>query len=260
MIATRVMQTALASGSTTGIVLAAGNNLTGQLGTGETVDSNSFVETRPQAGPVTAVAAGLSHNLALTDRGELYAWGSTDYGKLGNGTIEPEPSTLMRPVGRTALSCHWHGSRPRSQRRAVGERLRVGVGTQPSRAAWNRECGRLALAERSGRSDGDHCDCCRRRSHACAALQRPNPRMGRQRKWGTRRRHDHRSTNANPGEQSRERIGDRGRQRSQPGTLGGWNGVGVGCEQARAVGRRHYKEAARSRTCRVERDCNRRRV
>ena len=35
---------------------------------------------------ITAISAGESHNLALTDNGTVYAWGANWYGQLGDGT------------------------------------------------------------------------------------------------------------------------------------------------------------------------------
>ena len=35
---------------------------------------------------MTQVACGYKHTLALTDKGEVYAWGKNMFGQLGNGT------------------------------------------------------------------------------------------------------------------------------------------------------------------------------
>ncbi len=69
-----------------GHVLAWGDNGAGQLGNGTTTPSDTPVRVKlPTGTKVTAVAAGCSHNLALTARGQVLAWGFGLLGQLGNG-------------------------------------------------------------------------------------------------------------------------------------------------------------------------------
>jgi alpha-tubulin suppressor-like RCC1 family protein len=73
-----------------GTLAAWGNNANGQLGNGSTIQSKVPVAVNTAgvlAGKtVVAVAAGISHSLALCADGTLAAWGSNGNGRLGNGT------------------------------------------------------------------------------------------------------------------------------------------------------------------------------
>jgi alpha-tubulin suppressor-like RCC1 family protein len=48
------------------------------------------------------IVCGYGHVLALTDEGEIYAWGSNNYGQLGNGTKTNKliPSLIGNDLGR----------------------------------------------------------------------------------------------------------------------------------------------------------------
>ncbi len=60
----------------------------GQLGDGKGVSSNVPVEVAMPAGVTfTQVAAGADHMLALAKDGTVYAWGSNDFGQLGDGSL-----------------------------------------------------------------------------------------------------------------------------------------------------------------------------
>ena len=69
-----------------GVVWCWGRNSNGQLGDGTT--DNKLVPTQvsgPETG-VVAVSAGGSHTCAVTEAGELWCWGSNQFGQLGDGT------------------------------------------------------------------------------------------------------------------------------------------------------------------------------
>ncbi|ROQ72994.1 alpha-tubulin suppressor-like RCC1 family protein [Streptomyces sp. CEV 2-1] len=74
--------------TSTGDVLAWGDNDFGQLGDGTTTDHNVPIETPIPAdsGTVTQIAAGDDHSLALTATGKVLAWGYNAEGQLGDGT------------------------------------------------------------------------------------------------------------------------------------------------------------------------------
>ncbi|MBV8940689.1 MAG: hypothetical protein JO321_10585 [Solirubrobacterales bacterium] len=88
--------------TSTGTVLAWGDNAYGQLGDGGTTDSHRPVTVKLPAGTkVTAVAAGYGHSLAVTSAGSLLAWGLNTSGQLGNGstTNSPVPVKVKLPAG-----------------------------------------------------------------------------------------------------------------------------------------------------------------
>lgn len=81
-----------------GRMFAWGSNSAGQLGNRSTTTSSSPVEVFSGgvlAGKtVITIAAGNSHNLALTSDGRVYGWGLNQYGQLG----VPSPTTSSAPV------------------------------------------------------------------------------------------------------------------------------------------------------------------
>lgn len=100
--------------TSTGQLYAFGDNQYGQLGNttdnGEEHKANptpTLVTLPAAAGPVTRVAAGEFHSLAVTFSGQLYAFGNNYYGQLGNKTNEgsntanptPTPVTLPGATG-----------------------------------------------------------------------------------------------------------------------------------------------------------------
>jgi len=63
-----------------------GENSSGQLGHGTNRDQKIPVDVRGLSSGVIAIAAGISHNCALTNAGEIKCWGSNSSGQLGDGT------------------------------------------------------------------------------------------------------------------------------------------------------------------------------
>ncbi|BDR53951.1 hypothetical protein KIMH_00620 [Bombiscardovia apis] len=86
--------------TTTGSAYAWGNDWYGQLGTGNSVDQLS---PTPLSGvgnnTFTTISAGYDHSLAVNTAGDMYAWGSSADGRLGDGTFynknEPSPVTKL---------------------------------------------------------------------------------------------------------------------------------------------------------------------
>lgn len=78
-----------------GTVWAWGSNFHGQLGDGTTTDRTRPVKVQGLDGQkVVKIAAGEGHNLALTEGGDVYAWGLNADGQLGDGTM----TDRTRPV------------------------------------------------------------------------------------------------------------------------------------------------------------------
>lgn len=87
-----------------GAVYTWGTGAYGQLGTGVssyTPRSPAIVSALPSG--VTAVAAGLAHNVAIKS-GAVYTWGSNGSGELGIGTYGPNPKNVPVPVGNLSDS------------------------------------------------------------------------------------------------------------------------------------------------------------
>lgn len=84
-----------------GVLRAWGVNTRGTLGNGTTIDSSVPVEvTHPDQLYFQQVSAGFDHVLALGSDGNVYAWGSNEYGQLGwEGS-----SDVLVPTLVTALS------------------------------------------------------------------------------------------------------------------------------------------------------------
>jgi hypothetical protein len=93
---------------------AFGQNVFGELGSSTnngmgTANPTPTPVTLPgEIGPVTQVAAGSDHSLAVTASGPVYAFGSNEFGQLGtatnDGTVNPNPTpTLVRLASGTTI-------------------------------------------------------------------------------------------------------------------------------------------------------------
>jgi alpha-tubulin suppressor-like RCC1 family protein len=82
-----------------GVVLAWGANDLGQLGVGDHEHRLDPVRvTLPGAGGrVTSIRAGHRHNLALTSKNEVYAWGDGRFGAIGTGRPKADAVTAATP-------------------------------------------------------------------------------------------------------------------------------------------------------------------
>jgi alpha-tubulin suppressor-like RCC1 family protein len=75
--------------TSTGTVLAWGDNADGELGAGGKANRNVPVRVNLPAGSrVTAVAAGAVHSVAVTSTGAVLAWGRNNFGQFGNGSYK----------------------------------------------------------------------------------------------------------------------------------------------------------------------------
>ncbi len=85
-----------------GSVKCRGYNLYGQLGNGNTRNSNSPVLVRGIRTP-NALAAGSYHTCALLAAGSMGCWGLNNYGQLGNrrqtSNANPAPITVVGTPG-----------------------------------------------------------------------------------------------------------------------------------------------------------------
>jgi alpha-tubulin suppressor-like RCC1 family protein len=94
--------------TSTGRVLAWGDNFFGQLGNGHAGGhSNVPVRVRlPGGTKVTAISAGNGHGLALTRAGRVYAWGDDSFGQLGDRHTRGKKGTpvLVRLPGASVVT------------------------------------------------------------------------------------------------------------------------------------------------------------
>jgi alpha-tubulin suppressor-like RCC1 family protein len=80
-----------------------GNNYSGQLGNGTTVEQLAPVRIAPPTGQRwLQVSVGYSHMLAVCSDGSLYAWGRNNYGQFGNSTNTSRltPIQVPPPAGK----------------------------------------------------------------------------------------------------------------------------------------------------------------
>ncbi|WP_318209258.1 MULTISPECIES: sialidase [unclassified Streptomyces] len=89
---------ALALATTGGTVRAWGHNASGQLGNSSHAAQKVPVKV-PKLPPVTDIAAGGEHALALDAHGQVYSWGDNAYGQLGNNRTGDTRSTPARIQG-----------------------------------------------------------------------------------------------------------------------------------------------------------------
>jgi alpha-tubulin suppressor-like RCC1 family protein len=100
----------LAVRSTDGTVWAWGSNSVGQLGDGTTENRSAPVMVPAADGTLrlfgmVAVAAGDAHSLALRQDGRVFAWGSNEFGQLGDGPQPHRRPVLVRGLeGATAVA------------------------------------------------------------------------------------------------------------------------------------------------------------
>jgi alpha-tubulin suppressor-like RCC1 family protein len=93
--------------TSTGQVLAWGDNYSGQLGDGSHADSHAPALVKLPAGVVaTGVAAGEDDSLAVTSSGAVYSWGDNFYGELGDGgtTSSDVPVKVVLPKGTKVVA------------------------------------------------------------------------------------------------------------------------------------------------------------
>lgn len=88
-----------------------GQNYLGQLGVGTTSNKTSPVVVPLPAGAKRwqAISSSNLHTLALTDNGDLYAWGFNKYGELGigNNDRQTSPVRVAFPEGVDSTSFRW---------------------------------------------------------------------------------------------------------------------------------------------------------
>jgi alpha-tubulin suppressor-like RCC1 family protein len=96
-------QTHVLALTTTGRVLAWGDNEQGQLGIGSRQDRNVPVFVHlPNGAHITSIAAGQFHSLALTRGGKILGWGDDAYGQMGDGGFNDflSPGPISVPTNK----------------------------------------------------------------------------------------------------------------------------------------------------------------
>ncbi|MEM9492456.1 MAG: hypothetical protein AAGC55_25135, partial [Myxococcota bacterium] len=124
------------------VVYAMGENASGQLGNG-VFDPSPSSSLNPTPGPVMgldgltvrSVYAGLNHNAALTEDGQLYVWGANNTGQLGDGAEENRNQAAMIALENVASV-------------AFGTSHSLAVTTAGELYAWgNNSFGKLGLGD-----------------------------------------------------------------------------------------------------------------
>lgn len=78
---------------TDGVLWAWGDNSMGQLGTNDTISTNSPIQV-PDMADIKNVSAGQSHSAAVRKDGTVWVWGSNIYGQLGTGKASKDYESL----------------------------------------------------------------------------------------------------------------------------------------------------------------------
>ncbi len=95
-----------------GIVYSSGRNNYGQLGLGNTSDTQrgflkisdgTIFENGSITDPVVAISAGYDSNMLLTSNGLVYSFGRNNYGQLGDDTVENK-SLPVKMIGAQSIS------------------------------------------------------------------------------------------------------------------------------------------------------------
>ncbi|MEA2047943.1 MAG: hypothetical protein U9O64_05780 [Campylobacterota bacterium] len=94
-----------------GTLWAWGNNQSGQLGDGTTVEKHVPIQEFTGATDWSLVSAGRSHTVAIKSNGTLWAWGDNDYGQLGDGTTLERDIPTQEATGATDWSSISAGGR-----------------------------------------------------------------------------------------------------------------------------------------------------
>ncbi|XP_039127125.1 ultraviolet-B receptor UVR8-like [Dioscorea cayenensis subsp. rotundata] len=94
-----------------GVLWAWGNNEYGQLGTGDTQPRSQPIPVQGLSDlTLVDIAAGGWHSTALTEKGEVYAWGRGEHGRLGFGDdksskMVPQKVQLLAAEDIVQMSC-----------------------------------------------------------------------------------------------------------------------------------------------------------
>jgi alpha-tubulin suppressor-like RCC1 family protein len=114
-----------------GTLWAWGNNESGQLGDGTTINKTSPAQVLTDTN-WSKIAAGGTHTVALKVNGTLWAWGMNDYGQLGDGTTISKTTPT-----RIGTANNW-------SRIAAGRTHTLGIKMDGTLWAWgNNEWGKL---------------------------------------------------------------------------------------------------------------------
>ena len=99
--------------TSTGNLVAIGDNTYGQLGTGDYVSSGEpvIVKMKPfQNETIKEIQCGMFHNLVLTASGKVFAFGGNMYGQVGTGNTTNIPiPTLISGINCTVTKIHTKG-------------------------------------------------------------------------------------------------------------------------------------------------------
>jgi len=84
-------------------VYTCGNNESGQLGTGNTLQSEQPIASM-LSDEMTDIAAGQSFIMALDQSGQIFAWGDNAYGAIGNGSYSDAYAPVNLPITEPVIA------------------------------------------------------------------------------------------------------------------------------------------------------------
>lgn len=116
-----------------------GGNQYGQLGDGSPELRRDPVPVRLGKGTkITELAAGTDHVLAVTGRGDVWAWGRNHRGQVGNGSTEDQHDPVLVATHSTGVI-------------AAGNGISAAIGRGGELLTWGRNsAGQLGRSERGG--------------------------------------------------------------------------------------------------------------
>src|SRR6185503_311942 len=134
-----------------GTVWAWGNNTYGQVGLGSDFSNRLTPVQVPGLSGITAISAGIYHNLALKADGTVWVWGENSHGELGDGTGAQRRSPVQLP-GITGVTFVAAGYQHSAVRTSAGTLYMFGMNDygQVGDGTTDNQLGPVAMSQLTG--------------------------------------------------------------------------------------------------------------